>query len=85
MPNPNLNNFEITYDFNRYFDIPGKQSFVVSKGDGPSYNGPYFRENGVSALCSWSGSYGTSPYDCATAGPDGLSASPNNSFTITAK
>jgi hypothetical protein len=32
-PNPDLNNFEVTYDFNKYFDIPGKQSFVVSKGD----------------------------------------------------
>lgn len=32
-PNPNLNTFEVSYDFNQYFGIPGKQSFVVSKGD----------------------------------------------------
>jgi uncharacterized cofD-like protein len=56
-PNPDLNTFNITYNFNQYFAIPGKQSFVVSKGDGPSYNGPYFKENGVSALCSITGTY----------------------------
>ena len=84
-PNPDVGTFQVTYDFNKYFDIPGKQSFVVSKGDGPSNNGPYFRENGTSSLCSWNGGYGSSPYDCATNGPDGLSASPWNSFTMTAK
>ncbi len=86
-PNPNLNNFEVTYDFNRYFGIPGKQSFVVSKGDGPSYNGPYFKENGTDALCSITGTYG-SPwvYDCADPDPaTGISASPANSFTMSAK
>lgn len=58
-PNPDLNTFNVTYNFNQYFAIPGKQSFVVSKGDGASYNGPYFKENGVSALCSITGTYGS--------------------------
>ena len=58
-PNPDFNTFQVTYDFNRYFDIPGKQSFVVSKGDGPSNNGPYFKENGTDALCSITGTYGS--------------------------
>lgn len=85
-PNPDLNTFNITYDFNRYFAIPGKQSFVVSSGDSSSYNGPYFKENGTSALCSINGTYGTSPYDCADPDPaTSLSASPYNSFTMTAK
>lgn len=43
-PNPDLNTFDVTYNFNQYFGIPGKQSFVVSKWDGPSYNGPYSRK-----------------------------------------
>lgn len=85
-PNPDLNTFNITYDFNRYFAIPGRQSFVVSTGDSSSYNGPFFKENGVSALCSVNSTYGTSPYDCAVADPaTGISASPHNSFTMTAK
>jgi hypothetical protein len=85
-PNPDLNTFDITYDFNQYFAIPGKQSFVVSQWNGPSYNGPYFKENGTSPLCSINGTYGTSPYDCADADPvTWLSASPYNSFTMTAK
>ena len=85
-PNPDFNTFNITYDFNRYFAIPGKQSFVVSNGDSSSYNGPYFKENGTSALCSVNGTYGASPYDCAIADPaTGISASPHNSFTMTAK
>ncbi len=86
-PDPDLNTFNITYNFNKYFGIPGKQSFVVSKGDGPAYNGPYFKENGTDALCSQTGTYtGSSFYDCATADPvTGLSASPYNSFTMTAK
>ena len=85
-PNPDLNTFNITYDFNRYFAIPGKQSFVVSSGDSSAYNGPYFKENGTSALCSVNGTYGTSPYDCADPDPvTGISASPHNSFTMTAK
>lgn len=60
---------------------------MVSKGDGPAYNGPYFKENGTDALCSQTGTYtGSSFYDCATADPvTGLSASPYNSFTMTAK
>ena len=85
-PNPDLNTFNITYDFNRFFAIPGKQSFVVSSGDSSSFNGPYFKENGTSALCSVNGTYGTSPYDCADPDPaTGISASPHNSFTMTAK
>lgn len=85
-PNPDLSTFNITYDFNRFFAIPGKQSFVVSSGDSSSYNGPYFKENGTSALCSVNGTYGTSPYDCADPDPaTGISASPFNSFTMTAK
>jgi hypothetical protein len=85
-PNPDLNTFDVTYNFNQYFAIPGKQSFVVSKWDGPSNNGPYFKENGTSPLCSITGTYGTSPYDCANPDPaTGISASPYNSFTMTAK
>ena len=85
-PNPDLNTFNITYDFNRYFAIPGKQSFVVSNGSSSSYNGPYFKENGTDALCSTTGTYGASAYDCANPDPvTWLSASPYNSFTMTAK
>ncbi len=81
-PNPDLNTFQITYDYNRYFAIPGRQSFVVSNGSTASNNGPYFKENGVSSLCS----DGNSPYDCAIADPvTGISASPLNSFTMSAK
>lgn len=68
-PNPDLNTFNITYDFNRYFAIPGKQSFVVSNGSSSSYNGPYFKENGTDALCSTTGTYGASAYDCANPDP----------------
>lgn len=86
-PNPNLNTFDVSYDFNQYFGIPGKQSFVVSKGDGPSNNGPYFKEDGTDALCSITGTYGSpGAYDCINADPaTGLSASPYNSFTMSAK
>jgi hypothetical protein len=86
-PNPDLNTFNITYDFNRYFAIPGKQSFVVSNWSSSSYNGPYFKENGVNALCSMNGTYGgAGAYDCADPDPATLlSASPYNSFTMTAK
>ena len=85
-PNPDLNTFNITYDFNRYFAIPGKQSFVVSNGSSASYNGPYFKENWTDALCSINGTYGTSAYNCEDPDPaTGISASPYNSFTMTAK
>lgn len=47
-PNPDLPNRLISYDFNKYFAIPTKQSFVVSDGNGAGYNAPYFKENGVS-------------------------------------
>lgn len=33
-PNPDVPNREISYDFNKYFLIPTKQSFVVSDGNG---------------------------------------------------
>jgi hypothetical protein len=86
VPNPDLNTFNITYNYNQYFAIPGKQSFVVSKWDGPSYNGPYFKENGTSPLCSITGTYWSSPYDCADPDPvTWISASPYNSFTMSAK
>ena len=82
VPNPDLNSFQITYDYNRYFAIPGRQSFVVSNGSTASYNGPYFKENGTSSLCS----DGNSPYDCSSPDPvTGISASPYNSFTMSAK
>jgi hypothetical protein len=85
-PDPDLNTFNVSYNFNQYFAIPGKQSFVVSKGDGPANNGPYFKEDGTSPLCSITGTYGSSPYDCANADPvTGISASPYNSFTMSAK
>ncbi len=86
-PNPDLNTFNVSYDFNQYFAIPGKQSFVVSKWDGPSNNGPYFKENGTDALCSITGTYGSpGAYDCADPDPvTGISASPYNSFTMSAK
>lgn len=51
-PDPDVSNVLIRYNFNNFFAIPGKQSFVVSKGDSASYNGPYFKENGTSAMCS---------------------------------
>jgi hypothetical protein len=82
VPDPDLPNRLISYDFNTYFAIPTKQSFVVSDGGGPGYNAPYFKENGISWICSG----GWSPYDCAVDDPVvGTSASPNNSFTMTAK
>ena len=85
-PNPDTITQTINYDFNKYFDIPGKATFVVTDGSSAAYNGPYFKENGTSALCSMNGTYGTSPYDCANPDPTtGLSASPYNSFTMTAK
>jgi trimeric autotransporter adhesin len=91
-PNPDLNTFNITYDFNQYFAIPGKQSFVVSKWDGASNNGPYFKENGTSGLCTRTDPYANTlgtwnnPYDCPDADPaTWLSASPYNSFTMSAK
>jgi hypothetical protein len=91
-PNPDLNTFNITYDFNRYFAIPGKQSFVVSSGNSASYNGPYFKENGANGVCSRTDPYasavgaGNNPYDCEIADPvTGISASPYNSFTMSAK
>lgn len=85
-PNPDVGNRRVSYDFNRYFSIPTKQSFVVSDGNGAGYNAPYFKEDGVSGICSWNGAGGTSPYDCGTADPyTWLSASPNNSFTMTAR
>lgn len=85
-PNPDIANYQIKYDYNNYFAVPGKQSFVVSNGSSASDNGPYFKENGVSGVCSWNGISGSSPYDCATDDPDtNLSASPQNSFTISAK
>ena len=85
-PNPDVPDRQVSYDFNRYFLIPTKQSFVVSDGNGAGYNAPYFKEDGTSGLCSWNGAGGSSPYDCATADPvTGLSASPNNSFTMTAR
>jgi hypothetical protein len=86
-PNPDLNTFNVSYDFNQYFAIPGKQSFVVSKWDGPSNNGPYFKENGTDALCSITGTYGSpGAYDCVDPDPvTGISASPYNSFTMSAK
>lgn len=68
-PNPDVANRKIAYDFNRYFLIPTKQSFVVSDGNGAGYNAPYFKEDGTSGICSWNGASGTSPYDCATADP----------------
>ena len=82
VPDPDLPNRLISYDFNTYFAIPTKQSFVVSDGNGPWYNAPYFKENGTSGICSGWGS----PYDCAVNDPVvWTSASPNNSFTMTAK
>lgn len=85
-PDPDIANRLIRYDFNKYFALPTKQSFVVSDGNGAGFNAPYFKEDGVSGICSYNGSSGTSPYDCAVADPvTGLSASPNNSFTMTAR
>lgn len=85
-PNPDTTNKLISYDFNNYFNIPTKQSFVVSDGSSASYNGPFFRENGTSGVCSWNGTYGSSPYNCSTdTDTYGVSASPANSFTMTAK
>ncbi len=86
VPDPDIAGRRIRYDFNKYFQLPTKQSFVVSNGNGAGFNAPYFKEDGVSGICSWNGASGTSPYDCAVADPaTGLSASPNNSFTMTAR
>lgn len=84
-PNPDIANRDISYDYNKYFDIPTAQSFVVSDGSSTSYNGPFFRENGTSGVCSWNGTYGTSPYACSGNDTYGVPASPANSFTMTAK
>ena len=54
-PDPDNVNREIRYDFNKYFLIPSKQSFVVSNGNGAGYNAPYFKEDGISCVCSWNG------------------------------
>lgn len=34
-PNPDNANREIGYDFNKFFNIPAKQSFVVTDGTNP--------------------------------------------------
>jgi hypothetical protein len=54
-PDPDTTLHQVRYDFNKYFSIPTKQSFVVSDGNGAGYNAPYFKEDGVSANCSWNG------------------------------
>lgn len=84
-PDPDIANRAISYDYNKYFDIPTTQSFVVSDGSSASYNGPFFRENGTTGVCSWNGTYGSSPYACSGTDTYGVSASPANSFTMTAK
>ncbi len=57
----------------------------MSDGSSTSNNGPFFRENGTSGVCSWNGTYGTSPYNCSGNDTYGVPASPANSFTMTAK
>lgn len=34
-PNPNNSTKQIQYDFNKYFNIPARQSFVVTDGSNP--------------------------------------------------
>ncbi len=44
-PDPDTANLLIKYNYNNYFAIPGKQSFVVSNGATVSDNGPFIKEN----------------------------------------
>ena len=81
-PNPDVANRLIRYDFNRYFMIPAKQSFVVSDGNAPGINAPYIGENAGSSVCAWNGTSGTGMATC----PSGdFPGSPYNSFTMSAR
>lgn len=86
-PNPDFANTRISYDFNNYFAIDTKQSFVVSKGDSHGDNAPYFSENAVSSNCRRAGTLTPySPIDCEIKDPiTGDYATPDNSFTMSAK
>lgn len=81
-PNPDNPNREISYDFNQYFRIPAKQSFVVTDGLAPGQNAPYIAANASSSVCEWTGTVGTGIATC----PGGdFPGSPYNSFTMSAR
>lgn len=82
MPDPDNANREVSYDFNQYFRIPAKQSFVVSDGLAPGENAPYIDENATYSVCEWSGSYGSGMASCPATDSPG---SPYNSFTMSAR
>ena len=81
-PDPNNATREISYDFNKYFTIPAKQSFVVTDGLAPGQNAPYIEANAASSVCEWTGTYGTGMTTCPTGDSPG---SPYNSFTMSAR
>lgn len=81
-PDPNNATRQISYDFNKYFRIPAKQSFVVTDGLSPGQNAPYIAENGASSVCEWTGTYGSGVATCPTGDFPG---SPYNSFTMSAR
>ncbi len=81
-PDPDNSNREISYNFNKYFTIPAKQSFVVTDGLSPGTNAPYIGENAASSICEWDGTYGTGMATCPTGDSPG---SPYNSFTMSAR
>jgi trimeric autotransporter adhesin len=81
-PNPNNATRQVSYDFNQYFRIPAKQSFVITDGLSPWQNAPYIGENATSSVCEWTGTYGTGIPTCPTGDFPG---SPYNSFTMSAR
>lgn len=81
-PNPDNPNREISYDFNQYFRIPAKQSFVVTDGLSPGLNAPYIGDNAAYSFCEWTGTTGTGMATCPTGDFPG---SPYNSFTMSAR
>jgi hypothetical protein len=81
-PNPDNPNRRVSYDFNQYFRIPAKQSFVVTDGLAPWQNAPYIGTNAASSVCEWTGTVGTGMATC----PGGdFPGSPYNSFTMSAR
>lgn len=81
-PDPNNSTRQISYDFNKYFRIPAKQSFVITDGLSPGQNAPYIGENAAVSVCEWTGTYGTGMSTC----PSGdFPGSPYNSFTMSAR
>jgi hypothetical protein len=81
-PNPDNPNRRVSYDFNQYFRIPAKQSFVVTDGLAPWQNAPYIGTNAASSVCEWTGTVGSGMSSCPSWDFPG---SPYNSFTMSAR